>query len=60
MTAAIDRGSTDTPLLEETIGTNLAGTVARFPDREALVVRHQDIRQTWTELLDTVTRLRRD
>ncbi|GHF38494.1 MULTISPECIES: AMP-binding protein [Streptomyces] len=30
-------GPTDTPLLEETIGANLARTVAAFGDREALV-----------------------
>lgn len=54
MTAAIDSGATDTPLIEQTIGDNLAATVARFPDREALVVPHQDIRQTWTEFAATV------
>jgi fatty-acyl-CoA synthase len=54
MTAAIAQGPTDTPLLEETIGDNLAATVARFPDREALVVPHQDIRQTWSEFAATV------
>jgi len=42
-------GSTETPLLDETIGANLARTVAEFGDREALVVRHQDIRWTYTE-----------
>jgi len=54
MTAAIDSGATDTPLIEQTIGDNLAATVARFPDREALVVPHQDIRQTWAEFAATV------
>jgi fatty-acyl-CoA synthase len=54
MTAAIAHGPTDTALLEETIGDNLAATVARFPDREALVVPHQGIRQTWTEFAATV------
>jgi fatty-acyl-CoA synthase len=54
MTAAIAKGPTDTPLLEETIGDNLDATVARFPDREALVVPHQDIRQTWSEFSVTV------
>lgn len=54
MTAAIDSGATDTPLIEQTIGDNLAATVARFPDREALVVPHQEIRQTWTEFAATV------
>ena len=30
----------------------LAGTTTRFPDREALVVCHQNIRLTWRELSD--------
>jgi fatty-acyl-CoA synthase len=38
------------PLLEETIGANLERTVASFPDREALVVRHQGLRYTYAEL----------
>ncbi len=54
MTAAIDHGATDLALLEETIGEMLATTVERFPDREALVVPHQGIRQTWTEFAATV------
>ena len=55
MTAAIDRGPTDRALLEETIGANLARTVAQFADREALVVAHQGIRQSWAEFDRTVT-----
>ncbi len=43
-------GPTDTPLLNETIGANFARTVAEHGDREALVVRHQDIRWTYNEL----------
>jgi fatty-acyl-CoA synthase len=46
---AIDAGATDIPLIEQTIGENLNETVARFGDREALVVDHQGIRQTWSE-----------
>lgn len=49
MALAIDAGSTDVPLIEQTIGDNLEETVARFGDREALVVDHQGIRQTWNE-----------
>jgi fatty-acyl-CoA synthase len=49
VTLAIDAGSTDVPLIEQTIGDNLEETVARFGDREALVVDHQGIRQTWNE-----------
>src|SRR3954447_25775867 len=43
-------GASDTPLLGETIGANLARTAARFPDTEALVSRHQDARLTYAEL----------
>jgi fatty-acyl-CoA synthase len=49
VTLAIDAGSTDVPLIEQTIGDNLEETVAKFGDREALVVDHQGIRQTWNE-----------
>ncbi|MGY9083284.1 MAG: AMP-binding protein [Acidimicrobiales bacterium] len=49
MTWAIDAGSTEVPLIEQTIGDNLEEIVARFGDREALVVDHQGIRQTWNE-----------
>ena len=36
-TLSYTAGETDVPLLEQTIGDNLDATVARFPDREALV-----------------------
>ena len=38
-------GASTTPLLGETIGANLERTVARVPDAEALVSRHQGIRR---------------
>ena len=47
-------GPSDTPLLAETIGDNLRRTVARFGEREALVVRHQDYRATYLELWEQV------
>ena len=47
-------GPTDVPLLGETIGENLRRTVERFPDREALVVRHQGYRATYAELWEQV------
>ena len=40
-------GVTEPPLLEQTIGENFAATVAAHPDREALVVAHQDVRLTY-------------
>ena len=41
----------DAPLLNDTIPQSLARTTARHPDREALVVCHQGIRLTWSELM---------
>jgi fatty-acyl-CoA synthase len=49
----------DTPLLGETIGESLERTVAAHGDREALVVRHQDVRLTYAELNGQVDRLAR-
>ncbi len=54
MAESYTAGAVDIPLLEQTIGANLADTVAAHPDREALVVPHQGIRQTWTEFAATV------
>jgi fatty-acyl-CoA synthase len=54
-----DCGTSSTPLLGETIGANLERTVARVPDHEALVVRHQDIRWTYSELDERVDALAR-
>ena len=46
MTPSYAKGPSHVPLLSETIGENLRRTVERFPDREALVVRHQGYRAT--------------
>jgi len=43
-------GTSDTPLLGVTIGDAFDQTVSRFPDREALVSRHQKLRYTWAQL----------
>src|SRR5919198_2734901 len=50
MTGSYASGVARTPLIGETIGENLERAVARFGDREALVVRHQDVRLTYAEL----------
>lgn len=42
-------GSAEQPLLYETIGACVDRIAATFGDREALVVRHQNIRWTFTE-----------
>ena len=43
-------GASDVPLLGETIGANFDRTVARFPDRPALISCQQGIRWTYREL----------
>jgi fatty-acyl-CoA synthase len=48
------RGSTEIPLLEETIGTRLRETVARYGDHDAVVDRGGGRRATWAELWDDV------
>jgi fatty-acyl-CoA synthase len=52
-----DNGLSDTRLLGETIGSAFDRTVARHPDREALVVAHQQVRWTWSELARRVDAL---
>lgn len=42
-------GASNVPLLGETIGDNLARTVAQFPQRDALVCVEQDYRATYSE-----------
>ncbi len=56
---AILSGSNVTPLLQETIGQNLDRTVARYPDRDALVVPFQAIRWTYRQLDHEVRRVAR-
>ena len=43
-------GACETALLGLTVGQAFDRAVARWPERESLVVRHQDIRWTWVEL----------
>ena len=50
MAESYAKGETDTPLLEQTIGENFEATVARWPDREALVEYATGRRWTWLEL----------
>ncbi|MDD0976585.1 AMP-binding protein [Pseudomonas fontis] len=50
------QGRQDKPLLAMTIGQAFDATVARFAEREALVVRHQQQRYTWRQLADSVDR----
>ena len=52
-------GASDIPLIGMTIGDAFDRTVARFPDRDALISRHQGLRYTWTQLQDEVNRFAR-
>ncbi len=57
MTLSYVHGCSTLPLIGETIGRRFDRTVERFPDREALVVRHQNARWTWRELQHAVNTL---
>src|SRR5262249_15336455 len=52
-------GTSDTPLLGMTIGDALDRTVVRYPDRDAVISRHQGLRYSWRALLDEVNRFAR-
>jgi len=53
------QGTSTTALLGETVGANLERIVAQYGDREALVVCHQGVRLTYSELNEQVDRLAR-
>jgi len=61
--AAADRqwsyvhGASAAPLIGETVGAVFDSAVARFGEREALVVRHQQLRWTYRELKERVDNL---
>lgn len=57
MTLSYERGPSTPPLLEETIGANLAGTATSFGHRDALVDVTAGRRWTYAELLTDVRRL---
>jgi fatty-acyl-CoA synthase len=48
--ASYVHGTSDVPLMGDTVGVLFDNIVARFADREAIVVRHQDVRWSYTEL----------
>jgi fatty-acyl-CoA synthase len=52
-------GTSTEPLLGETIGENLRRTVERFPDREALVVVHQQHRVTYRTFWEDTSKVAR-
>jgi fatty-acyl-CoA synthase len=59
MTTATAVGDRSVPLLEQTIGENLASTAARFGDRDALIVPFQSVRLTYSALTREVDRVAR-
>jgi fatty-acyl-CoA synthase len=56
---AYAHGVSATPLLGETIGSNLDRIAARYPDREAVVVVHQGVRWTYAQFAGEVDRVAR-
>ncbi|HVZ07754.1 AMP-binding protein [Rhodopila sp.] len=50
-------GASDKALIGETIGQHFDRTVARWPDRPALIARQQGVRLTWAQLGEKVDAL---
>lgn len=57
LTQSYFSGASDTQIIYETIGNYLEGICERYPDNEALVVRHQGIRWTYREFMQEIDRL---
>jgi fatty-acyl-CoA synthase len=57
LTQSYFSGISDTRIIYRTIGEYLDIISEQFPDNEALVVRHQDVRWTYRELVEQVDRL---
>jgi fatty-acyl-CoA synthase len=50
-------GPSLTPLIGETIGANFDRVVASYPERDAVVVRHQDVRWSYAQFATQVDRV---
>ena len=50
LTQSYVHGASDVPLIGETIGVHFDRAATRWPDRDALIVRHQDVRWSYAEL----------
>src|SRR5262245_43531904 len=59
MPASYAHGTSQVPLLGETIGETFRRTMEKFPDREALVVRSQGYRATYRALWDAADQVAR-
>ncbi|HZB93572.1 MAG TPA: AMP-binding protein, partial [Stellaceae bacterium] len=57
LTQSYVHGASDVPLIGETIGGHFDKAVARWPERDALIVRHQKIRLSYAEMQRQVDRL---
>jgi fatty-acyl-CoA synthase len=57
LTSSYFRGADSPPLVDITVSALLDRAVERFPDRDALISRHQDIRWTWSEYRAQIERL---
>ena len=57
LTQSYFSGASSNQIIYQTIGNYLEAIAGRYPDNEALVVRHQDIRWNYRELLEQVDRL---
>ena len=54
LTQSYTHGASEKPLIGDTLGEHFDKTIARWAEREALVVVHQDVRWTYTELGERV------
>ena len=59
LTQSYVHGASDRPLIGMTIGDLFDETVAKFPERDALVVRHQNLRYSYQSLKGEVDRCAR-
>ena len=50
LTQSYAHGTSEVPLIGDTIGQHFDAAAARWADRDALVVRHQDIKWSWVDL----------
>lgn len=57
LTLSHDKGATDTPLIQDTIGDYFDKVVAQYPDKIAVISRHQQQRLTYRELQQKANQL---
>jgi len=57
LTQSYSCGASNEPIIYETIGNYFDGIAAQYPDSEALVACHQDVRWTYAEFRDRIDTL---